>query len=124
MGFLDSDGVKELVKLDRLFPVLVRCGAVRFTCSAQYVETMITYITAGGDYVRDVSFPVGSLERAADWSPEPVAEVQFRAANLKTAGLVQQEATRHQRQVHQWDESQCGGVFDGHQVLSDADPGW
>lgn len=122
MGFMDSGGVSELVKLDRLFPVLARCGGGRFTCAVQDVEHFIKCVSAGGDYVRDVCLPVGSLERAADWSPEPLAEVKFRAVNTKAAGLVGQVPDRRRSSAH-WDEAQCGGVFDGHQVTSDADSG-
>lgn len=74
MGFLTSAEMPELIALDRLFPVLVRCGGCRFTCAAQDCAHLIACIEAGGDYVRDVSFPVGSLERAASWQPEPSRE--------------------------------------------------
>ncbi len=49
--------VEELVKLDRLCQLLVRCGGCRFMCAAQDVQHLVRCIEAGGDYVRDVSFP-------------------------------------------------------------------
>jgi hypothetical protein len=124
MGFLTEADMPELIRLDRLFPVLVRCGGCRFTCGAQYLEHLMACIKAGGDYVRDVSFPVGSMERAEGWrahnvapDPDPVIQtirhgtfpeaLQAMAGGLKRA----------------FDESQCGGVFDGNTVTSDADPG-
>jgi hypothetical protein len=68
-GFLTSADIPVLMSMDRLFPVLVRCGSCRFQCGVQYVEHMIQCIVAGGDYVRDVSFPAGSFEAAARWMP-------------------------------------------------------
>lgn len=44
----------------RLWPLLVRCGGCRFTASAQDVAHLIKCIEAGGDYVRDVSFPAAA----------------------------------------------------------------
>src|SRR5437764_14745167 len=70
MGFLKSTDMPALIALDRLCPVLVRCGGCRFTCAAQDLKHLIECIKAGADYVRDVSFPTGSLERAALWQPE------------------------------------------------------
>ncbi len=70
-GFLhDHKQTAKLRELDRLCPVLVRCGGCRFTCAVQDVEHLIKCITAGGDYVRDVSLPVGSMERAANWQSD------------------------------------------------------
>jgi len=131
-GFLSAEAVQELVKLDRLFQVLVRCGGCRFTCAAQDVAHLARCIEAGGDYVRDVSFPVGSYERAANWAPEG-APVQ-RALNNADCGTA--------FPAHEWPspkdtgkggtlrripirfhEADCGGAFDGNQVISDADPG-
>lgn len=42
----------------RLWPLLVRCGGCRFLASSQDVAVLIAAVTASGDYVRDVSFPV------------------------------------------------------------------
>src|SRR5881392_2872760 len=72
MGFLSEADIPKLIALDRLCPVLVRCGGCRFTCGAQDVQHLMRCVEAGGDYVRDVSFPVGSVERAAKWKPECV----------------------------------------------------
>ena len=66
-GYLTLPRLAELIELDRLCPILVRCGQCRFTCGAQDVEHLLRCIELGGDYVRDVSFPAGSLERAAAW---------------------------------------------------------
>lgn len=64
-GFLRDTDVDELQQIDRLCQVLVRCGGCRFVCSAQDVAHLERCIEAGGDYVRDVSFPTGAMERAA-----------------------------------------------------------
>lgn len=71
MGFITQADLPELIKLDRLCPLLVRIGGGRFTCAAQDLEHLIACVIAGGDYVRDVSFPVGSIERVGKWQPEP-----------------------------------------------------
>jgi hypothetical protein len=123
-GFITAAQMSELIKLDRLCPVLVRCGCGRFTCAAQDVAHFIKCVEAGGDYVRDVSLPVGSMERAANWAPEPASNIQHQATGTRAAGLlgVTPKHLRANRAAY-WDESQCGGVFDGHQVASDADSG-
>lgn len=124
MGFLQEKDMPELIRLDRLCPILVRCGGGRFTCAAQDAARMIKCTEAGGDYVRDVSFPVGSVERAAGWvQEETIEKVVHRAAATRAAGL-QAPALRPNRVTDAyWGESQCGGVFDGHSVTSDADSG-
>ena len=123
-GFLTAADMPELIKLDRLCPVLVRCGACRFTCAAQYCAHLLECIAAGGDYVRDVSFPVGSLERAADWrSLCPSQELKVGAVIAKPyVDAWTQEARRPALSNH-FNEGDCGGVFDGFSVTSDADPG-
>lgn len=63
-GFLRDTDMPELNRLDRLCPVLVRCGSNRFTCGAQYLEGMIRAIESVGDYVRDVSFPCSVIDEA------------------------------------------------------------
>lgn len=57
-GFLPKPALEKLVKLNRLNPVLVRCGGGRFTCPAQDAQHFIDIITKeGSDYIRDVSIP-------------------------------------------------------------------
>lgn len=56
-GFVRDSDMSELIAIDRLCPLLVRCGGVRFTCGAQYLATMIAMVERAGDYVRDVSIP-------------------------------------------------------------------
>lgn len=64
MGFLTDTTIHELIAIDRLCPVLVRCGNVRFVAGAQYIPDLVAMVEASGDYVRDVSLPVGSNSRA------------------------------------------------------------
>lgn len=127
MGFLTVAQAEELNKLDRLFPVLVRCGCNRFTCSVQYLKGMIICVEAGGDYVRDVSIPVGTEARQAAWVELGTIEaVKYQAANLKAAGLVGQVSNKSKASApprYHFNENDCGGVFDGNRVVSDADPG-
>ena len=65
MGFLTSDDTRFLLgehhDSSRLLPVLVRCGATRFTCGLQDLDHMISMVEKSGDYVRDVSVPASSL---------------------------------------------------------------
>lgn len=126
-GFLTDADVPELVKLDRLCPVLVRCGGCRFTCGAQYLDHMIKAIEAVGDYVRDVSFPVGSAERAASWQPEcpvtPVACLPMRFVERTPAEAAARAERLNGRKHVVFNEADCGGVFDGFGVVSDADSG-
>lgn len=84
MGFLNGKPqVEELAKLDRLFPVLVRCGGCRFICGAQYFKYLEDCISAGGDYVRSVSLPVGWEARAASWVEDcPVTPVASLPASF------------------------------------------
>lgn len=125
-GFLRDTDIAELVKLDRLCQILVRCGGCRFTCAAQDVEHLEQCIKAGGDYIRDVSFPVGAFERAASWQPDcPVTPLSALPASFlaprHTAG---ERAKARQLSDSVWfNESDCGGAFDGNQVTSDADSG-
>ena len=68
LGFITKpEQLAELKKLDRLHPVLVRCGGGRFTAAAQDVQHFMDCVTKGStDYIRDISLPAGSLERAAN----------------------------------------------------------
>jgi len=124
-GFLSSDDVEHLVKgannAGRLVPVLVRCGNCRFVCAAQYVQTIIGYVMKGGDYVRDVSlteesrravqahrlFSIPQVE-----TPIPVRVLPRESRKALPAPL-----------APDFNEADCGGVFTGNGVISDADPG-
>lgn len=61
-GFVTEGDMAELIAIDRLCPLLVRCGGVRFTTGAQYLATMIAMVEKAGDYVRDVSIPCGVID--------------------------------------------------------------
>lgn len=116
-GFLKDTDLPELTRIDRLCPVLVRCGGCRFTCGAQDAARIIQAIERDGDYVRDVSFPVGSSERAALWQPEcPITPVA-----MLPQSFAQPRAKARPDRFNDCED--YGGVFDGHQVTSDADPG-
>jgi hypothetical protein len=71
--FITKEEVDALTTIDRLLPVLVRCGNGRFTCPIQDLNHFIGIIEAhynaatfvpgrsSGDYVRDVSIPAGEV---------------------------------------------------------------
>ena len=56
-GFLTSETIKDLVKIDPCYMVLIRCGSSRLTCQARDVDHLVKTIgSSSRDYVRDVSF--------------------------------------------------------------------
>jgi hypothetical protein len=58
-GFVSQDDLKEIVQINRLELLLVRCGGCRFMAPAQDIERLIKLVESSGEeYVRDVSFPV------------------------------------------------------------------
>ncbi len=75
-GFLQEPQLEELVELDRLRPVLIRCSGGRFTCPAQDAKHFIEIIEATtvgvGEYVRDVSLPTTD-ETYRTMNPQPAA---------------------------------------------------
>lgn len=125
---MTSRDLVRLVELDRLCPVLIRCGGCRFTCAAQDAAHLMACVKAGGDYVRDVSFPVGSDKRAAAWvHPHcPVTSLSLVSEEFtKPLPALRRVEIRPIRlsDTMPFDESECGGAFDGTQVTSDADSG-
>lgn len=65
-GFLLDTMIPELIAIDRLMLVLVRCGNGRFLCPVQDVKHFVTIIeehnktvgvTLDSDYIRDISLP-------------------------------------------------------------------
>lgn len=131
-GFVTEAELPALIALDRLCPLLVRCGGCRFTAGAQYIAHLVKCIEAGGDYVRDVSFPVGSIEAAAEWQcyETEKPKVQQRHLIPPTPEHMKTQAERFAggrtfdgEESYSFSEGDCGGVFDGNSVSSDADPG-
>jgi hypothetical protein len=114
-GFITEQDIPAIIALDRLCWLLVRCGAQhgRFSAPAQNIAQLIATIEATGDWVRDVSFPSYLIDEARAFvaalpkgNPDPMAA--------------------HRRARHSLDdfnEHDCGGVFDGTGIVSDADPG-
>lgn len=119
-GFLMDTDIPELIAIDRLCQVLVRCGGCRFVCSAQDVAHLEKCVVAGGDYVRDVSFPVGAFERAANWVHEncPVTPVSTLPASFLQKRGVTHALKPHSTHFH---ENDCSGSFDGNSVHSDTE---
>lgn len=146
-GFLTLEALAELVKLDRLCSVLIRCGGCRLTCPAQDVKHLIECVIASGDYVRDLSLPVGAFDRAANWHPErtsapvapptqsegedpnPIDDSVKVCPDCERPNQFGELCPSCQRErefeiaENRFNESDCGGVFDGSRVISDADPG-
>lgn len=103
--FLVDATLEKLIEIDRLAQVLVRCGGCRFICSAQDVAAMEKNITAGGDYVRDVSFLATDVEKAKSTVPVPMARTLVAIA----------------RKAPRFNEFDCSGSFDGNSVHSDTE---
>lgn len=132
-GFLSMADVATIAESDRLRQLLVRCGSGRFTCPAQDVAHFYKCVTAGGDYVRDVSLPVSDpamkkperatqlviLEPATPTSKAQIGERYVEPAQPRCE--CGKPSTVHH--VCTFREEDYGGVFDGHNVTSDADPG-
>lgn len=132
-GFLDSADVAVIAGADRLRQLLVRCGGCRLTCAAQDFAHLSACIVAGGDYVRDVSLP--ATDKAMVNPPRPTELVILAPATATTKAEIgeryvespqprcdcgQVASVSHACHFH---EEDCGGVFDGNTVTSDADPG-
>jgi hypothetical protein len=124
--FLTDKTLPELAAIARLCPVLVRAGGCRFICGAQDVDHLERCLKAGGDYIRDVSLTGDSDRFALGWIPEKAAYVDTGREGIGSSrGIVR----THNPAVGTWtpaphfNEADCGGVFDGYQVTSDADPG-
>jgi hypothetical protein len=129
-GFITDKQLPQLIELDRLQPCLVRCGGVRFECGAQYLTAMLAMVEASGDYVRDVSIPAGDMDQARAIvldNAELPGEVKSRQLPESPAVEMKRARAAHHRallgHIQDFDEQDCSGVFDGHQVMSDADSG-
>jgi hypothetical protein len=129
-GFITSEEqLKELVGLHRLCLVLVRLGGPggRFLAPAQNVRVLCDYCEKSGDWIRDWSIAPVELDRAAAWRPEPPPAMppnytSGRGGRL-TISLTEPQKRQEIPDRAMFDERDCGGVFDGNQVISDADPG-
>jgi hypothetical protein len=145
-GFVTLPEVAVIAEADRLRLLLIRCGGCRFLCSAQYVTHLIACIEAGGDYVRDISLP--TTDPIWPKTPDPV-NLALRAllncppivtsehhplviAARKALGMAPPIPPAYipppvisgdVSPLLHFREEDCGGVFDGNTVTSDADPG-
>jgi hypothetical protein len=132
-GFVVAADMDELIALDRLLPVLVRCGGCRFTCPAQDVARIVTAILASGDYVRDIAVSALEVDRAREMCALAHAATKAREARgecdrikrMESAGVISRHETPVSTftQTSRFNESDCGGAFDGVGVVSDADSG-
>lgn len=135
-GFLSMADVATIAENDRLRQILVRCGNGRFTCPAQDVAHFYRCVTAGGDYVRDCSLPVNdpamrtpaafkASAAAADAKPAPTTTTDTGREGIGSSrGIVRTYNPRVGTHTPvAFREEDCGGVFDGFNVTSDADPG-
>jgi hypothetical protein len=115
--YLTDKTLPELVKLERLAQVLVRCGGCRFVCAAQDVGHIVAALENAGDYVRDVSWPVGSADKYSSWQPENMPE------SIKRIYVARATPQPRRNPREDFNEAACGGTWDGFTVGSDADSG-
>lgn len=113
-GFVTEKELPAIIELDRLTPLLVRCGGCRFCAPAQDIAKLILAVEKSGDYIRDVSFPANSMDDAR------AAQAAYKPQLIDTEAKRQARLPEYRQD---FDENDCGGVFDGHGVVSDADPG-
>ena len=140
-GFLTESELTALADLDRLRQCLCRFGNGRFLTAAQNVAHFVDLIeSTGKDYLRDVSLPASDPIYRGDYStqvtPKPT-NYHGIPSGLTTADAIQRAKPAPggtglpltpnypvpDRRFPAFNEADCGGVFDGFQVTSDADPG-
>lgn len=116
--FVTAEKLPELINLHRLCRCVVRCGNCRFIAPAQDIPHLKKAIESIGDYVRDVSIYSFELDNAHNWQPEvrPAPFVKQKTVFTKTDNSPVRIPIAFR-------EEECGGVFDGNKVISDADPG-
>ena len=138
-GFVTSDDLPDLINADRLLPLLVRCDLCRFTAAAQDVPHLLRCIKAGGDCCRGVQVTAAAFDEAralrsvsvlipdrAMFTEERPAAQPPGAWSLNRPKPTIQTSAREGSGYYDgsgFNESDCGGAFDGFQVSSDADPG-
>lgn len=81
-----TEQLQELIRTDRLRPLLVRCGRCRFTAPAQDVPFLVEAINKAGDYVRDISFPSTVTLSPAIWARACEYLEKDRKAHLRAHG--------------------------------------
>lgn len=126
LGFLNCAKLETLKGLDPFCPVLVRCNGGRFTCSAQDAQHFISIIDEASkrdplaDYIRDVAVTAQAIDEARKTPPDKPASL----SRPENPAPVKVEFTpRRLQRPPYFNEADCGGVWDGFQVTSDADPG-
>ena len=139
-GFMNSDDVAQLAEEDRLRQCLVRCNGGRFVCASQDVahftgiierdckalwgkeedHGIITAVARGADYVRDVALLSSDPAFKGDYRPVTQSPSIQSTRSVPTPRQIEQ---RMDAAFNRFRESDCGGVFDGFGVSSDADPG-
>jgi len=108
-GFVTDKDMPWLVERHRLCLLVVRFECGRFICPAQDLNVFLEPLEKAGLHLRDVSIAPAELE-----------EARALVEKLRREKIRQAAITGHKIV---FDERDCGGVFDGFTVSSDADPG-
>ena len=115
-GFMGELRVAELVRLDRLRQVLIRCNACRLTCAAQDVKTIAAAIDAQpGNWVRDVSLLATDPAYRGDFTPKTSLHTHGPATPETQLFCAPTERPTGMRS--------CGSSVMYEDCYSDADPG-
>jgi hypothetical protein len=139
-GFLVESDVVELAASDRLRQVLCRFNNGRFLCAAQDVAHFVGIIEhSKEDWLRDVSLPTGDPIWRGDYTTNATEEIHrpMREHNARREQIrrnepayVDPDGNPHGSMADvrracpaYFNESDCGGAFDGFTVTSDADSG-
>lgn len=95
-GFIASDDdLADVVRENRLQPLLVRCGNGRFVCPAQDVETFVRMVNADDqNYVRDISFPVNQEQIMKEEIRKWLLNVSHHLVRVEIAKRKQEEDER------------------------------
>lgn len=102
-GFVTETDLAEIIKEDRFAQLIIRCGCGRMIVAAQDCQHFIDIIEREkSDYIRDVSFSASYVP------PKPTTPKPAKWPAIRE---------------YYGDGSEYGGVWNGHEIISDATPG-
>ena len=120
-GFLTEGELASLAELDRMRMVLVRCNNGRFLCPAQNVAWFTDLLeSTSKEFVRDISLPASDPIFKGDYTTRVTVDPPYSRDKFKDWPAMAPPAVSP---PSSFNESDCGGAFDGFTVTSDADPG-
>jgi len=83
-GFITKDDLDVIkVEMPNLL-ILIRCGGERYVERACHAQKRMELVEAGGDYVRDVSFPSRTIDFLFEWGLTD-HEVKLAIQDMRTS---------------------------------------